>query len=80
MGQPEAQERKIEKERKVASATVENAPKEFASENADDELSKVSKLSGGEFLVPAEPERQDEEVVDDDEREGRKGSLRRTGR
>ena len=79
MSQPEAQERKIEKERKVASATVENAPKEFASENADDELSKVSKLSGDEFL-PAEPERQDEEVVDDEEGDGRKRSLRRTGR
>ena len=79
MGQPEAQERKIEKERKVASATVEDAPKKFSSENADDELSKVSKLSGDEFL-PAEPERQDEEVVDDEEGEGRKRSLRRTGR
>ena len=79
MGQPEAQERKIEKERKVASATVEDAPKKFSSENADDELSKVSKLSGDEFL-PAEPERQDEEVVDDDEGEERKRSLRRTGR
>ena len=79
MGQPEAQERTIEKERKVASATVEDAPKEFSSENADDELSKVSKLSGDEFL-PAEPERQDEEVVDNDEGEGRKRSLRRTGR
>ena len=79
MGQPEAQERKIEKERKVASATVEDAPKKFSSENADDELSKVSKLSGDEFL-PAEPERQDEEVVDNDEGEGRKRSLRRTGR
>ena len=79
MGQPEAQERKIEKERKVASATVEDAPKKFSSENADDELSKVSKLSGDEFL-PAEPERQDEEVVDDEEGDGRKRSLRRTGR
>ena len=79
MGQPEAQERKIEKERKVASATVENAPKEFASENADDELCKVSKLSGDEFL-PAEPERQDGEVVDDEGGDGRKRSLRRTGR
>ena len=79
MGQPEAQERKIEKERKVASATVEDAPKKFSSENADDELSKVSKLSGDEFL-PAEPERQDKEVVDDDEGEGKKRSLRKTGR
>jgi len=46
MGQPEAQERKIEKERKVASATVEDAPKKFSSENADDELSKVPSCPG----------------------------------
>ena len=75
MGQPEAQERKIEKERKVASAT------DHGRGRAQGVLvrERRSKLSGDEFL-PAEPERQDEEVVDDEEGDGRKRSLRRTGR